>query len=73
MLRKSTYNTTLVTTRDYGNGPAAGKTTMATLARIPDGTHHNNAPGLIEIKIEEGELIPGDKVVVTFAKVNDNA
>jgi hypothetical protein len=48
------YRCTIVTTRDYGDSPAAGKTTTATLARIPDGTHWQALPMTFEIAVPEG-------------------
>lgn len=48
------YRCTMVTTRDYGDSPAAGKTTMATLSRIPDGMHWRALPGSFEIAVPEG-------------------
>ena len=48
------YRCTIITTRDYGDSPAAGKTTMATLAKIPDGTHWQALPTTFEIAVPEG-------------------
>jgi len=53
-LTMTKYRCTIVTTRDYGDSPAAGKTTTATLAKIPDGTHWQAYPRIIEITVAEG-------------------
>jgi len=48
------YRCTSVTTVDYGDGPAAGKSTMARLSRIPDGGHWLDFPTTIDIAVPEG-------------------
>jgi len=48
------YKCTSVTTVDYGDGPAAGKSTMARLVRLPDGGHWLDFPTTIDVAVPEG-------------------
>lgn len=54
MTKTAEYRLTVVTTKAYGDGPSAGKTTHGTLVHIPDGTHWAEMPQVLEIALPVG-------------------
>lgn len=48
------YRCTMVTVKDYGDGPCAGVNASATLTILPDGSHWSERPATIEIGVPVG-------------------
>lgn len=48
------YRCREVTTHDYGDGPAAGVVSIAQLSIIPDGSHWQDRPQTLSIRVPAG-------------------
>lgn len=66
MKRRHRYNVTHLVRTDYGPPPAGGIDVTAHLAVMPDGSHWASRPATLALRIEEGELAIGQKLVLTI-------
>lgn len=64
------YRCTVVTTEDYGDSPHAGQTAIATLAVISDGSHWQDRPATIKLRVPCGTR-PGGTWLVTITEADN--
>lgn len=57
------YRLTHVVTTDYGDGPGAGITTIGHFAAMPNGSHWQDRPAMLVLRVPRGTR-PGAKITL---------